>query len=135
MDYSKREKLLKEITINAVRSSGPGGQNVNKVNTKVELRFDVRNSESLTARQKVLIEVKLGNRINDKGELVITDQSSRSQFKNKSAVIERFILLIELALKRQKKRIPTKPTKSSKLKRLDNKKRLSTKKQLRKDDF
>lgn len=135
MNTQIKESLLKEISINAIRSSGPGGQNVNKVNTKVELRFNIFSSTALSPNEKIIIEIKLGNRINESGDLIITDQSTRSQLKNKQAVKERFIDLIEQALKPRKKRIATKPTKSSKLKRIENKKRLAAKKQLRKKNF
>jgi len=132
MEQNRREALINELEIKAVRSSGPGGQHVNKVSTKVELRFNIQNSRILLNNEKFLINLKLSNRISAEGELIITDQSSRSQLKNKDFAISRFILLIEQALKQPKTRVATKPTKQSKRKRIDNKKKLSMKKQLRK---
>lgn len=135
MDYRKRTIIIGELVISAVRSSGPGGQNVNKVNTKVELRLNIAKSEALTDDEKLLLKLKLANRINENHELIITDQSSRSQLKNKNCAIEKLFLLIDTALKSNKKRIATKPTKASKLKRIQDKKLQSMKKQLRRKDY
>lgn len=120
-----------EFVFSNARSSGPGGQNVNKVNSKVELRFSVANSAFLNEIEKNKIYHKLKNRINTEGELIITAQNERSQLKNKEQTIRNFYLLIEQALKTEKKRKPTKPTKSSVEKRIKNKKILSEKKKLR----
>jgi ribosome-associated protein len=130
-DEIKRQ-LENECVFSASRSSGPGGQNVNKVNTRVELRFSVTNSNIFTEEEKTRIFLKLGNRINSDGELLITSDSERTQLGNKQMVIEKFFLMIEKALTIQRKRIKTRPTFSSKLKRLDGKKIASLKKQLRK---
>lgn len=132
MNEERRSEIIKEFEIRAVKSAGPGGQHVNKVSTKIELRFQIDSSLQLTEIEKVLIKLQLANRINNEGELVLSDQSSRSQFKNKQAAINKFFELLEFALKPRKKRIATKPTKASKKKRIDDKKRQSLKKELRK---
>jgi len=128
----KAEDLIPEITFKATRSSGPGGQNVNKVNTKIELRFDVEKSRLLSAEEKDIIKEKLANRINQEGILNVTAQRSRSQLKNKELAIEKFILLISDALTPEKRRTPTKPPAGLKKKRLADKQKLSEKKKLRK---
>lgn len=122
----------KEFKFSASRSGGPGGQNVNKVSSKIELRFNVSESTILTAEEKELIIAKLATRINNDGELVIISQSERSQLANKVKVIEKFYILISKALKPVKKRKSTKPTKASQEKRLDKKKNNSQKKAARK---
>ncbi len=130
-DFTK-EQLLKEISLSASRSSGPGGQNVNKVSTKMELRFPVDKSEILDDFQKQRILAKLKNRINKHGELIITSSTERSQWRNREKAIKSFFELIEKALIIQPKRKKTQPTAASRLKRLQNKKILSQKKILRK---
>lgn len=126
------DKLISECRFAASRSGGPGGQNVNKVNTKVELRFNVYGSEALTEEQKNLLASKLTNRINIENEIVLTSSTERSQLKNKINVTAKFIKLVTNALTPAKKRKRTKPTEASKQKRLKNKKMHSEKKQLRK---
>ncbi len=121
-----------ELKYRTSRSSGPGGQSVNKVSTKVELLFDVRNSKVLSEAQKELIFEKLKNRINSDGIFQISGDETRSQLKNKKLVIERFISLVEEVLKPIKTRKKTKPSRSSKEKRLKTKKIKSDKKDLRK---
>lgn len=127
-----KEKIIKELIFTATRSSGKGGQNVNKVSTKVELRFDVLNSESLKSDEKERIYSKLGNRISGEGILILTSDSERTQLGNKKKVIELFFELIGKALVKPKKRIETNPTKASKEKRLKEKKLQSDKKKQRK---
>lgn len=117
-----------EFIFKAVRSSGPGGQNVNKVNTRVELRFDVRNSNLINAEEKTILISRLGRRISKEGFILVVSQSERSQLKNKDECIKKFYLLLEKALKPKKKRTPTSPTLSSKKKRLEGKKLHSEKK-------
>lgn len=126
------KRLENECQFSATRSSGPGGQNVNKVNTRVELRFPVNESLVFSEKEKNLIQTKLGNRINSEGELLLFSESERSQLSNKQKVFERFILLLKNALTPKKKRIKTRPTASSKQKRLDKKKINAQKKKLRK---
>ncbi len=125
-------KLKAELKFRTSRSSGPGGQSVNKVSTKVELMFDVWNSNVLSIEQKEIVLKKLKNRINSEGTLQLFSEETRSQLKNKKLVIERFLQLLEEALKPIKKRKPTKPSKTSKEKRLKSKKIKSDKKDLRK---
>ncbi len=122
-----------EFTLSATRSSGPGGQNVNKVSSKIELRFNLANSLLLTEEEKNILAEKLTNRINNEGELIIVSQSERSQLQNKELAIERFYSLLEESLKPRKKRRATKPSLASKLRRLEQKKIRSKKKSNRKD--
>ena len=110
-----------ELNYSASRSGGPGGQNVNKVSTKVELRFDVRNSIQLNEQEKEIILNKLANKINTNGELILISQSERSQLKNKEKVTEKFYQLLYKALIPKKARLRTSPTRSSKEKRLEGK--------------
>lgn len=132
MNLFDKIALKTELKFRTSRSSGPGGQSVNKVSTKVELLFDVWNSNILSEEKKEIITSKLKNRINTDGILYISSDETRSQLKNKELVIERFMNLLEDALKPIKKRKPTKPSKASKEKRLKTKKIKSDKKDLRK---
>jgi len=128
-----QKKLVEtEIVFSATRSSGPGGQNVNKVNSRVELRFSVLNSTVFSDDEKARISLKLKNRINSEGEMVLTSQTGRSQLDNKEKAIEKFFELMEKALTIQKKRIKTSPSITSRLKRMESKKITALKKQLRK---
>lgn len=128
MDKIIHEHLNDELHFITSRSSGPGGQNVNKVNTRVELHFHINNSKFLSDNEKNKISHKLNNRINKDGELILVSQTERSQFKNKEDVIKRFHSLIENALKPTKKRIHTRPTHASRLKRQEDKRIRSVKK-------
>ena len=123
------------LTFKAVRSSGKGGQHVNKVSTAVELYFDVKNNLLLSEEQKQLIFEKLRNRINTEGQLMVVSQTERSQLANKKKAIERFDSLIIQALKKKPKRIPTKVSKAQKEKRLESKKINSEKKKQRRSKF
>jgi len=127
--------LDKELQFSFSRSSGPGGQHVNKVNTRVELRFHILLSQILTDEQKETLNEKLANQINQEGELIIISQVTRSQLKNKHEAINKFYLLINEALKPKKKRKPTRITKSAKEKRLKEKKEQAEKKDRRKFDI
>lgn len=126
------EDFHKEVRYRTSRSSGSGGQNVNKVSTKVELLFDVFNSEILTERRRSIIIEKLSNRISSQGILALKCDETRSQLANKEIVFERFINLVKTALTPVKKRRITRPTRSSVRKRLDSKKKHSEKKSNRK---
>lgn len=122
-----------EFAFIASRSSGKGGQNVNKVATKVELRFDVTNSALLTQEEKDKILLELANRINNDGILIIQSDRFRTQLANKKAVINKFYELLGDTLKAQKKRKPTRPSRASKENRLSEKKKRSTLKDSRKN--
>lgn len=108
-----------EFLFSASRSGGPGGQNVNKVSTKVELRFNIRNSALLNETEKQILLDKLSNKINSEDELILISQSERSQLKNKEKVVEKFYLLLDKTLTPKKKRLRTTPTGASKEKRLE----------------
>jgi len=121
-----------ELHFSASRSSGPGGQNVNKVSTKVELRFHVTSSTLLSDDEKILLIEKLVKKINSEGELILVSQTERSQMKNKEKVIEKFYSLLTRALTPRKKRKPTKPSQASKEERLEEKRKQAEKKERRK---
>lgn len=107
------EKIFSELTFKTSRSSGSGGQNVNKVETKVELLWNIVKSESLSDELKEKFTVRLAKYRNAKGEISVTCDTSRSQLKNKETAIIKLRKLLENALKEPKKRIATKPTKSA----------------------
>ena len=112
---SIRERgLERECTFTAVRSSGPGGQNVNKVATKVEMAFHVHDSALLSEEEKLLISDKLSAKINEDGFLKVSDSSSRSQATNRENVLEKFYATIEKTLTKPKKRKATKIPKAVK---------------------
>ena len=125
------ENILKELKFKAVRSSGAGGQHVNKVSSKVELIFDLQNSAEYTEEEKELLIKNLSPKLTKKKILLLNCDESRSQHKNKEIVIKRFLQLISNGLKVPKKRKPTKPSKSSIQKRLEKKKKQAYKKALR----
>jgi ribosome-associated protein len=114
-----------ELQESFIRSSGPGGQNVNKVETAVQLRFDVRNSPSLPDYVKEKLERLAGKRLTNEGVLVITAQRFRSQERNREDAVERLVELIRQATERPKPRRPTRPTLASKKRRLEAKGRRS----------
>lgn len=135
MDFRERN-FEDEFVFQSSRSSGPGGQNVNKVSSKVELRFNIEASPLLTEEEKKIILTKLANKINKDGVLVIVAQTDRSQLKNKEKVIEKFYILTEKALTPKIKRIGTKPTRASVERRLESKRVLAKIKEGRRDiDF
>lgn len=117
-----------ELRFKYSRSSGPGGQNVNKLNTKAEARFNIQDSVLLSDDEKYRLRIKLKTQITKDGELVIENQTARTQTQNKTLVVQKINLLINQALIRQKRRKPSSPTFASKRKRLEKKKQLSAKK-------
>jgi ribosome-associated protein len=122
---------LTEVRFEFTRSGGPGGQNVNKVSTRVDVVFNVRDSRSLTSAQKSLVESVLGSRLDRDGNLRVTAQDSRSQWKNRETGTERLVLLLRRALTPRRKRLATRATASSRAEKLRVKKAHSRKKEAR----
>ncbi len=130
------EKIMSELSFKAVRSSGAGGQNVNKVSSKVVLSFDLHHSQALTEEEKLLVETKLSSRLTTDAVLILNCDEDRSQFRNKEIVTKRFLELIKNALLVPKERKPTRIPKSVIRKRIKDKKNISEiKKTRRKPDF
>lgn len=124
---------LSEVKFTFITSSGPGGQNVNKVATAVQLRFDVMSSASLPENVKTRFMMLFGNRLTGQGELVIKASSFRTQERNKQDAIKRLCMILRQAAIQPKKRKKTKPTFASKQKRLNSKKIQGRKKSMRRD--
>ena len=108
-----KEQIHRELQFKAVRSSGAGGQHVNKVSSKVELSFNLPNSEGLTDNEKERIQLKLASRLTNDGVLILQCDEARSQHKNKELVLKRFFEVLKKSLEVPKKRKPTKPTRTS----------------------
>lgn len=123
--------LDSELVFTTSRSSGPGGQNVNKVNSKVTLQFNVENSAILTPEEKSVIQQKLSTKMSGEGVLMVSAQEKRSQIQNKEAVIEKFDKLLAKAFEKRKVRKATKPSKSAVRARIKEKKEHSEKKKWR----
>ena len=126
------EAVVNELTFQTTRSSGKGGQNVNKVSSKVILNFSIEDSQVLNENQKLLLNKKFPGKINKLGIFHISSSKDRSQFMNKKIVIDRFLDLLEQAFEPVIERIETKPSYSSKRKRLEGKQFIAEKKQSRK---
>ncbi len=130
-----KERIKSELQYRAVRSSGAGGQNVNKVSTKIQISFTPAISEGLTEDEKKTLSEKLFKRITKEGSLLVECEETRSQFKNKELGVQRLFMLLENALKKDKKRIATKIPKAVIKKRLDDKQKNAEKKQNRNFKF
>ena len=132
----EKDKLITELQFKAVRSSGAGGQNVNKVSSKVVLSFDLKNSKVLSEDEKALLEMNLASRLTNEQILILNCDEDRSQLKNKEIVTKRFLAIIEQGLHIPKIRKATKIPKSVIRKRIKDKKTLSeTKKNRKKPEF
>ena len=131
LPYNMLVDCSSEFEFQASRSSGPGGQNVNKVNSKVELRFNILHSILLSEEQKALLFTKLASKLTSEGLLIIVSQTERSQIANKELCIQKFYEIVTKALTVPKKRKQTKPTHSSKIERLESKRNKSEIKNLR----
>ncbi len=132
----EKDKLIAELQFKAVRSSGAGGQNVNKVSSKVVLSFDLKNSQALSEEEKWRLETKLTSRLTSDLVLILNCDEDRSQLKNKGIVIKRFLSIMEQGLHIPKTRKATKIPKSVIRKRIKDKKNLSEiKKNRKKPEF
>lgn len=123
--------VIQEIRYKAIRSGGPGGQHANKVSSKVVGSFDVSASQALSENEKLRVHDRLEHRLTTNGELILSCDTSRSQHQNKKIVGERVLTLLKGALKRQRKRLPTKISKRVKIKRSERKIQHSQKKSRR----
>jgi ribosome-associated protein len=126
---------LSEIEISFTRSSGPGGQHVNKTSTQAELTFDLANSPSIPPQDRDWLLSRLASKLDSNGVLRVTAQEYRSQLRNKTGALEKLRSLLTEALIRPKKRKKTKPSAAAKRKRLDSKKKAGEKKRLRAERF
>jgi ribosome-associated protein len=127
--------ILNYLVYSATRSSGAGGQNVNKVNTRVEVRMNIIETDFFTEEELKMIKLRLASKLTLEGELIVVSQTERTQLRNKEQATERFLELLVFALTPKVKRKKTKPTKGSIEKRLKAKTLLKEKKQRRKEDY
>lgn len=132
MDF---KTILSELIIKATRSGGKGGQNVNKVSTRIQLFFDVVNSNGISDEEKKFIQHKLKNKLSDEGVLLIDVQEDRTQLGNKKIALKKLKDVLTNALKKNKKRIKTSVSAGAKKKRLSGKKIQGEKKQLRQKKY
>lgn len=126
------ENIVKELNFKAIRSSGAGGQHVNKTSSKIELTFDLENSASLSDDEKTLLKNKLSSKLTNENVLILFCEETRSQHRNKDLAIKRFLELLKTNLMKPKRRKKTKPSISSIKKNVEKNKRNSLKKVLRK---
>jgi len=127
--------LSSELQFQTARSSGPGGQNVNKVESKVEVRFHVANSQLLTEEQKEVLLAKLAKQLTTEGYLLVTAQEDRSQLRNKETAVQKLYALLKRTLHKPKARKATKPSPGAVRERLASKKKNSEKKANRRLDY
>ncbi|MEK7213363.1 MAG: alternative ribosome rescue aminoacyl-tRNA hydrolase ArfB [Patescibacteria group bacterium] len=120
-----------ELKMDFARSSGPGGQNVNKTSSKVQLRWNILFSRALSPEQKWRLQNNLRNKITKEGEILISAEDERSQYANRAKALKRLNEMVSKALSAPKKRRPTRPTKAAKIKRLESKKKRSAIKKTR----
>lgn len=123
--------LLPELQFKTARSGGAGGQNVNKVESKVEVRFHPASSNVLTDEQKATILERLGSKLSSEGYLIVSSQEERGQLQNKEIALEKLMRALNEALKKKKKRKPTRPSAEAKEKRLNEKRRNAERKAAR----
>lgn len=126
------EQLIKELQFKAIRSSGPGGQHVNKTSSKIEVQFNIKDSEAFSETERERLIERLAKRINSDGAIILQCGETRSQHRNKAIVIQRLLDLLTQNLIVKKKRKKTKPSKSAIEKRLKGKKQRALKKSNRK---
>ena len=124
--------IVRELVLKAIRSSGPGGQHVNKVSSKIELSFDLNASEALSEEEKALLLKSLKNRLTKDGRLVMHCDESRNQHRNKEIIIKRFLEVIRTGLIKPKKRKKTKIPAKAREKRLEDKRHRASRKEGRK---
>ena len=124
--------IINELSFKAIRSSGAGGQHVNKTSSKIELTFDLENSNALSKKEKERLKEKLSSKLTNENVLILFCEETRSQHRNKEIAIKRFLEIIKKGLTKPKIRKETKPSKASIQKRLEKKQNNSIKKALRK---
>lgn len=124
--------IINELSFKAIRSSGAGGQHINKTSSKIELTFDLENSNALSKKEKERLKEKLSSKLTNENVLILFCEETRSQHRNKEIAIKRFLEIIKKGLTKPKIRKETKPSKASIQKRLEKKQNNSIKKALRK---